>query len=132
MMDYLIYDEFGIKEILCIVCGRAIKTRVEIQSNRDPKIIIREISKHSDYKEIPVVLKTNQLAFLMVCDDCKAIDIGENEAVEISNSLNFALNKQLEFEGKLPDMAKAIVKEKEFNVLRKADIPEVMAALRGV
>jgi hypothetical protein len=128
MSNYLVYDEFGLKEVLCINCWKAIKSRSEIRSLTDSKVIIREISKHADYREIPVILDSGKVAFIMVCDDCKFKDI---EPEMISERLNDALRNQLEFEGKLPEMVEAILEEKKFHVSRKADVSEVMAVLKG-
>lgn len=128
--DYLIFDEFGIKEILCQACANPIKTRAEIKS-RDQKTFIRELSKHLDYREIPVILEEGKLAFIMVCDGCKFIQINDDDAKKISDQLKRALKLQLSFEGKLPDLVDEILKSVNYNVIRKAEVAEVTAALRG-
>jgi hypothetical protein len=128
MVNYLVYDEFGLKEVLCINCGKAIKTRIEIRSSSDDKVIIREISKHADYREMPFILDTNQIAFIMVCDDCK---FKEMEMEIISERLTNALREQLKWEGKIPEVIEAIVEQKKFNVQRRAETSEVVEALKG-
>lgn len=130
-LDYLVYDEFGLKSVLCMACGKAIKSRAEIRSELDPKLIVRELSKHADYREIPVVLSDGKLAFIMVCDDCKFVPIGDEEAVQLSVQIKNGLRKQLEQEGKLPDLIEAIMGERNFDVKRKAEVSEVTQALRG-
>lgn len=129
-VNYLIFDEFGIERVLCMACAKVIKTRKEIVSKSGAPI--RELSKHNDYKEIPVILNKGQLAFIMVCDDCKFSEISKEDARNISHQLQEALKLQLEHEGKLPDVIETIVKEQNFNVVRKAEVSEVTAALRGV
>lgn len=128
MSDYLVYDEFGLKEVDCLQCGKPIKSRVEVRSNSDKNVIIREVGRHADYREVPVLLESGQIAFLMVCDDCKFKAVNP---IIASDRLNDALKRQLEFEGKLPDMIEAILAEKKFTVLRKAEVVEVMSVLRG-
>jgi len=128
MLDYLVYDEFGLKEVLCICCGKKIKSRMEIRSSSDKNVIIREVAKHADYREIPMLLESGQIAFIMICDDCK---FKEMDAKDISDKLNGALRVQLQQEGKLPDMIDAIISEKRFCVVKKADVTEVMAVLKG-
>lgn len=130
--DYLIFDEFGLKQVLCLACAKPIKTRSELKSELYPKLVVRELAKHADYREIPVILEQGKFAFIMVCDECKFVNIGEKEAELISNQLQTALRMQLKQEGKLPDLIEQITKEKKFNVLRKAEMSEVTAALRGV
>ena len=129
--DYLIFDDFGIREVLCMACTKPIKTRAEIRSNTDTKIIIRELSKHADYREIPVIIGVGKIAFIMVCDECKFVNIGEQEAKDISDQIRNGLRLQLKYEGKLQDLIEEIVNTKNYNVLRKAEVAEVTAALRG-
>jgi len=129
--DYLVFDEFGLKEVLCMSCSKTIKTRTEIKSNFIDERIIRELSKHSDYREIPIILESGKLAFIMVCDGCKFVSIGEDEAKNITNQLSQALKMQLEYEGKLPDLIEEVLKVDKHIVLRKAEVAEVTAALRG-
>ena len=132
MHNYLSFDEFGICMVRCMACGKTIKSRVEIKSNFMDQIIIRELSKHSDYREIPVILKDGKLAFIMVCDDCKFVPISEEDANCITTQLIQALKMQLEYEGKLPDLIEEILKVRNFKVLRKAEVQEVTAAYGGV
>lgn len=128
MPSYLVYDEFGLKEVRCMSCEKPIKSRMEIRSSSDKNVIIREIAKHADYREIPMILESGQIAFIMVCDDCK---FKELEPAILSERLTDALRIQLQQEGKLPDMVDAIIAEKRFVVSRKATVPEVMAVLKG-
>lgn len=130
--NYLVYDEFGLKNVLCMACAKQIKTRAEIRSEIDRNAIIRELSKHADYREIPVILDDKKLAFIMVCDDCKFVNITEMEAKDISEQIRNGLRVQLEYEGKLPDLVEEILKQKNYNVVRKAEVSEVTAALRGI
>jgi hypothetical protein len=67
----------------------------------------------------------------MVCDDCKFVAIGEEEAKLISKQLRNALALQLEFEGKLPDLISEIIKTASCDVTRKAEVNEVAAVIRG-
>jgi len=126
MHDYLVFDEFGIEKVLCMSCAKPIKTRTEIKTKFDK--VVRDMAKHADYREIPVILHDGKLAFIMVCDECKFVPI---DAELISGQLQRALKMQLEFEGKLPDLINEILKEAHYNVLRKAEVSEVTAALRG-
>jgi len=130
--NYLVFDEFGLKQILCMGCEKAIKSRAEIKSSHYPNSIIRELSKHADYREIPVLLEDGKLAFIMVCDECKFSKIETEEAKDISNQLKEALKSQLLQEGKTEDLVEEVLKHKNYNVLRKAEVSEVAAALRGV
>lgn len=130
--NYLIFDEFGLKQLLCMGCSKVIKSRSEIKSNHYPNSIIRELGKHADYREVPVMLENGRLAFIMVCDDCKFAKIGEEEAKDISNQFKEALKAQLIHEGKTNDLIDEVVKHSKYNVLRKAEVSEVTAALRGV
>jgi len=42
-----------------------------------------------------------------------------------------ALKAQLEYEGKLPDLIEEILKTRNYNVKRKAEVKEVTSALKG-
>lgn len=130
--DYLIFDEFGEKEILCMSCGKSIKSRSEIVSQVDPSRVIREMSKHADYREIPVYLSDGNIAFIMVCDECKFTEIDEQNARNITNQIQQALASQLRWQGKTDDIIEEILKQIQRRVIRKADIHEVTHALRGV
>lgn len=130
--DYMVFDEFGLKEIRCMSCGNTIKSRQEIMSAQFPGKVIREISKHPEYKEIAVVLSDGNLAFIMVCDNCKFIEIGEEEAKKITQQISNALRSQLSWEGKTDDLIDEIIKNQPRQVIRKADVGEVTRALRGV
>jgi len=129
--DYLIFDEFGLERILCMQCAKPIKTRSEVVSKLNPKVVIRELAKHADYREIPVILDDEKIAFIMVCDECKFFSIDEEKAKNISDQIVNGLRLQLEFEGKLPDLIEGILKTQNYNVKRKAEVFEVTAALRG-
>lgn len=114
-----------------MACGtNKIKTRSEMKSKFDDKII-RELMKHPEYREVPVLLEDGKLAFIMVCDECKFVPIKGNQPELISKQLSNALKAQLEFEGKLPDLVEELLKVKNYTVLRKAETAEVVAALRG-
>lgn len=130
--EYLIFDEFGLKQVLCLACSKPIKTRSELKSDLYPKLVVRELARHADYREIPILLKNGRIAFIMVCDECKFVNIGEKEAEDISLQLNAGLKLQLEYEGKLPDLIEQILINRNLKVLRKAEVLEVTAALRGV
>ena len=130
MHNYLLFDEFGIRAVRCMACGTNIKSRSEIKSSNGS--MIRELSKHADYREIPVLLDGGKLAFIMVCDGCKFIPIEDDELKSISWQLEQAFKMQLEFEGKLPDLIDEIVKVRNFKVLRKAEVQEVTSAYGGV
>lgn len=129
--DYLIFDELGIEQVKCMSCAKPIKTRKEVKSRIFQDRVIRELVKHADYREIPVILEDGKLAFIMVCDDCKFVSIGEKESKDISEQLKRALKLQLEFEGKLPDVIEEILKMRNYTVLRKAEVSEITAVLRG-
>lgn len=129
--DYLVFDEFGLKQVLCMNCSKPIKSRAEIKSNHFPNSIVREVAKHADYREIPVILEGGKLAFIMVCDDCKFFEIGEKEAKDLSLQMKNALKMLLGQEGKTPDMIEAVANNSNYNVLRKAEVAEVTAAYRG-
>ena len=130
--NYLVFDEFGLKHVLCMACSKPIKSRAEIKSNHYPNSIVRELAKHADYREIPVILDGGKLAFIMVCNDCKFVPISEKEGQDISSQLKAGLKEQLEYEGKLPDLIQEIIRDKNCTVLRKAEVSEVTAALRGI
>ena len=123
--DYLVYDEFGLVEVHCMACDKTIKSRQEIKSQLDPNRIIREVAKHADYKEIPIVFSDGNIAFLMVCDECKFIEIDEMKAERITTQLNRALRLQLEWEGKEPEIVDEMVMRAERKVLRKAEASEL-------
>jgi hypothetical protein len=129
--NYLIFDEFGIERVLCMKCANPIKTRSEIISKTNPKVIIRELAKHSDYREIPVILEGGKIAFVMVCDECKFFKVNDKIAKDISEQIRNGLRLQLEFEGKLPDLIEEVLKTQNYNVIRKAEVFEITAALRG-
>ena len=129
--DYLEFDEFGLKNVRCMACAKPIKSKSEVESKLYPGKIIRDLMKHADYREIPVILDGGKLAFIMVCDECKFVKIGEDEAKNITDQLEKALKMQLEFEGKLPDLIEELTKVNKNIVLRKAEISEVSAALKG-
>jgi len=127
---YLMFDEFGLHTVRCMACAANIKTREEVTTKSGKTI--REIAKHADYKEIPVILEGGKMAFIMVCDNCKFVAIGDLEAKNITEQLGNALKMQLEYEGKLPDFIEEYSKVNHHVVLRKAEVSEITAALRGV
>src|SRR5258708_40157258 len=102
--DYLVFDEFGLKEVRCMSCGNTVKARQEIKSTQFPGNIIREVSKYPEYKEIPILLSDGNLAFLMVCDNCKFIEINEDTAKKITEQIKRALSAELTWEGKAQDL----------------------------
>lgn len=130
--NYLIYDEFGEKEILCMSCGKKIKTRSEIQSKKFPGKIIREMSNHSDYREIPVKLSDGNLAFIMVCDDCKFVDINPDNCRRIDNQLRQALKRQMEWHGKTEEIISAVLEKNKRTVTGRAEPSDVALAMKGV
>lgn len=130
--DYLVYDEFGLKEVRCMACGKPIKTRQEIPASSDPSKIIREVAKHADYKEIPVFLSDGNLAFLMVCDECRFIDIDEPKAARATEQLRRALRQQLSWEGKTEEVIEEILKKSTRAVIRRAEPAEVGNTVKGV
>lgn len=129
--NYLEFDEFGIKFVKCMACSKNIKSRSEIKSTQHPGFVIRELAKHPEYREIPVILDDGKLIFIMVCDECKFVPIEEEDAKLISNQLKEAIKSQLLHEGKMAGLVNEILKTKNYNVLRKAEVSEVTAALRG-
>ena len=127
--NYLIYDEFGEKEILCMSCAKPIKTRVEARSKLDDTKIIREVMKHADYREIPVILSDGNIAFIMVCDDCKFCEV---DAEKVTTQLRKAAQVQLEWGGKTADVVEAILNKIERKVIRRAELDEVANAMKGM
>lgn len=121
--DYLIYDVLGMLRVLCMACGVPIKTRSEVD--------LKFMAKHADYREIPVSLSDGNIAFIMVCDDCKFVEIGE-EAKKITLQIRKALRTQLIWEGKHPDLVDAIIEGNKREVLRKAETSEVVHAMRSL
>lgn len=129
---YILYDEFGEKAILCMSCGKTIKSRTEVLSKMEPNRVIRELAKHADYREIPVLLSDKNILFLMVCDDCKFVDIGEKEAPLVTNQIKEAIRSQLTWSGKTEDVIEETLKRMDRHVVRKAEPGEAATALKGV
>jgi NAD-dependent SIR2 family protein deacetylase len=130
--DYLIYDEFGLKEVHCLCCDEVIKSRVELQSEKHPGSFIREMAKHAQYREMPVVLSDGNISFLMVCEGCKFHQITDVEAERITNQIKDAARTQMLWEGKLPDLIDKILESQTRKVLRNAEVAEVTKAMKGV
>lgn len=129
---YLIFDEFGLREVLCMCCSDTIKSRTEQRSKLDPSLVLRDMAKHADYREIPVKLSDGNIAFLMVCDACKFVEIGDHEADLVTKQINEAIRQQLEWEGKTTDVINEVLKTLTKRIVRKAEAMEVAQALRGV
>ena len=127
-IDYLIMDEFGVKQVLCMSCGIPIKTRSEIKSMIDPRLVIREMAKHPEYKEMGVILSDGNVCFIMICDGCKFNDI---EPEKISQQLQNAYRTQFLWEGKDKDLVEEVLKTNSRKVIRKADTFEMAKALKG-
>lgn len=98
--DYLVMDEFGKNELLCMNCGKKIAGRVERESEKFRGKTSFEFMKHSDYREIPFWLKDGTIAFLMFCDECKNVEAGEEEAGKLSEQLRRARIIDLKSSGK--------------------------------
>ena len=126
--NYLVYDKFGLKEVKCMRCGHVIKSRSEIVSKTNPQIIIREIGKHPEYREIPVILSDGNIAFIMVCDDCKFKEI---DPERVTQQVQDALSLQLLWEGKSQDIVNEILKSITRKVTRKAETSEVANVMKG-
>lgn len=129
--NYLVFDEFGEKEILCMSCGKTIKSRAEVMSKMEPGMVIREMSKHADYREVPVSLSDGNISFIMVCDDCKFVDIRKEEAEKITNQIKNAFKTQMIWTGKTEDVIEATLNKVDRKVIRKAELEEVTAAMKG-
>lgn len=125
--DYMIMDEFGEKEIICMACAKTIKSRSEIKTQNG---LVRELAKHADYREVPVILSNGSIAFIMVCDDCKFVHIGEVEAALLTKQIFNARRIQLEHKGLTADVIQTILDQFDFPVLRKAENSEVASAMR--
>lgn len=130
--DYLVFDEFGEKEILCMSCSKTIKSRQEIKSDKHQGQIVREMSKHAEYREIPVILSDGNIAFIMVCDDCKFSPISEEDAANITKQISEALKTQLIHNGKPVDVVDEIIRNINRKVVRKAETYEAARAMKGV
>jgi len=131
-VDYLILDEFGTKEILCLGCGVPVKSRMEIRSQKFSGQIIRELSSHNNYKEIPFIRENGSISFIMVCSDCVQIEITPEHICKIIEQIKSALKKQFIWEGKEEFLVDEIIKEKFSPILRKAEVQEVTKAMRSV
>ena len=126
--NYLVYDKFGLKEVKCMSCGHVIKSRSELVSKTDPTVIIRELGKHSEYREIPVILSDNNIAFIMVCDACKFHEV---EPEKVTKQIQDALKLQLVWEGKSLEVIDEILSSITRKVTRKAEPNEVAHVLKG-
>ncbi len=129
--DYLRFDEYGLAVVLCMACGNPIKSRVEQRSMIDPSVIIREVAKHADYREIPVMLSDGNIAFIMVCDACRNVNIGEEQAALITRQLNTAFDQQLTAEGKSRELIDALIANQTRSVVRRAETSETAKILKG-
>lgn len=130
--NYLVIDDIGEKEVLCMACSKVIKSRQEIPSKNNKDRFIYSMSQHADYKEIPVILSDGNISFLMVCDDCKFSDITEENAAKITSQISNALKSQLEHSGKSPDLIDEIIKNINRKVVRRAETSEAAKAMRGI
>ena len=111
--NYLVFDKFGLKEVKCMT---------------DPTVIIRELGKHSEYREIPVILSDGNIAFIMVCDACKFHAV---EPEKVTKQIQGALKLQLLWEGKTEDVVDEILKSITRTVTRKAETSEVANVMKG-
>jgi hypothetical protein len=131
--DYLVFDELGIKQVGCMACGNAIKTRKQIPSDLSNGKVVWDLAKHADYREIPVVLSDMKISFLMICDSCRFVDIGKKEADLITGQLQRAKYQELEFEGKDKLIIDVLMEpwNKRF-IMRKAEPIDIEEMMRGV
>jgi len=97
---YLTYDKYGLCEVRCMYCDKSIKSRMEEPSKIDPKRFVYAISKHANYREIPVLLSDSTVAFLMVCDEHEGLSLSVDDLELFSQMILDGKKLEMENQGR--------------------------------
>lgn len=123
--DYLVMDEFGKKELRCMASGKIVGSRIERESKRFRGKTTMEFMRHSDYCEMPFLMKDGSIAFLIFCEDYKNADVGEEELKRINEQLRRAKRIELKSHGKTDDFIENIMQKfNEKEVISRMSIEE--------
>lgn len=123
---YLTYDNLGLKEVRCMYCDKPIKSRMEEPSKIDPKRFVYGISKHANYREMPVRLSDNTVALLMVCDEHEYLDLTVEDMDLFSQMIVDGKRMELESHGRPKDVIEATIKHlSKKRVLRRLTLQEI-------
>lgn len=121
--DYLVMDEFGRKELLCMCCGKKVAGRVERESEKFRGKTSLDFMKFADYREVPFFLKDNSIAFLIFCDEHKNV---EPDADKLSQQIRRARIMDLKNSGKTQDFIDEVMANFERkSVIRKLTGEEI-------
>lgn len=121
--DYLVMDEFGRKELLCMYCGKKVAGRVERESEKFRGKTSFDFMKFSDYCEIPFFLKDNSIAFLIFCDEHKNND---PDTDKLSQQIRRAKIMEMRNSGKTQDFIdQVMVNFENKSVIRKLTGEEI-------
>lgn len=124
--DYILFDEFGLKEIRCMASGKVVANRVERESEKFQGKTSFQLSKHADYREIPYLLKDGSVCFLIFCDEHKGTEVGESEALLVTDQIRRAKIAELKNSGKTEDfIEKIMVGFERKSVVRKLTDDEI-------
>ena len=129
---YITYDKYGLFEVRCMASNKPIKTRMEEPSKIDPKRFVYVMGTHPNYREFPVLLSDDSIAFIMVSDEYKDMDITPEYADRISSQIYQAKRSELESQGKTKDFIDtALEKVSNRKVIRRINLDEIKTYFGG-
>jgi hypothetical protein len=88
--NYLVYDEYGLKQVNCMRCNVVVKERV-LRLSRvkdDEPIYIESVKSLSNFTAVPVELDNGSWTNILMCKDCKKeYQLTDEEKVGMANQL---------------------------------------------